>query len=148
MLPINYCSWQDSFLELPKSCQESELTFLSIVVFRATKFPATLKAVFPVAFRATKNLQEIMLPVNYLSWQGSFLELPKPCQQKELTFLSPVAFRAAKILTTLTADVSVAFNDTRILKTLCLLSTIGVSNVTFRSNRSPVNNDRCHSCWL
>ena len=33
-----------------------------------------------------------------------------------MTFLSPVAFRAAKIPTTLTADVSVAFNDTRILE--------------------------------
>ena len=56
-----------AFTELPKSCQQWELTSLLIVVFRATKIPTTLRADFPVAFRATKNLQETMLLVKFLS---------------------------------------------------------------------------------
>ena len=38
-----------------------------------------------------------------------YLKLPKSCQQCELTFLSTVAFKATKILSTLRADICVAF---------------------------------------
>ena len=37
MLTLNYQSWQRSLSELPKSCQQWELIFLSTVAFRATK---------------------------------------------------------------------------------------------------------------
>ena len=113
--PVNTGSWLSCWLqpsELLKSCQQWELTFLSTVAFRATKIPTTLKADVPVAFRATKNLEDTMLPVNYRSWQRSFLELPKSCHQWELTFLSTVAFIATKILTTLRADIPVASRAT------------------------------------
>ena len=116
MLPVNYLSWQRSFSELPKSCQQWELTFLCTVAFGATKIPATLRADVPVAFRATENLEETMLPVIYLSWQRSFSELPKSCQQWELTFLCTVAFRTTNISTTFRADVLVAFKATKNLE--------------------------------
>ena len=152
MLPVNYRSWQRSFSELPilstvgvdipvdysfksyKCCQQWELTFLLTIAFRTTKIPTTLRADVSVSIRATKNLEDTMLPINYRSWQRSFLELPilstvevdipvdcsfksyKSCQQWELTFLSTVAFRATKILTTLRADVPVAFRTTKNLK--------------------------------
>ena len=35
--------------------------------------PATLRTDVPVAFRATKNLEDIMLPVNYQSWATKIL---------------------------------------------------------------------------
>ena len=56
MLPVNYWSWQRSFSELPKTCQQWELTFLLTVAFWATKMPTTFRAEFPVAFRATLEL--------------------------------------------------------------------------------------------
>ena len=59
-IPVN-CSC----LELPKFYQQWELTFLPTVTFRATKIVITLRADAPVAFRATKNLEGTMLPVNY-----------------------------------------------------------------------------------
>ena len=141
--------------ELPESCQQRELTFLLTVAFRATKnleptvlpvnyrrwqhrlselpilstvgvdisvdhsfhsyqIPTTLRADVLVAIRATKNLEGTMLPVNYRSWQHSFLKLPilstvgidipvdysfksyKSCQQLGLTFLSTIAFTVTK----------------------------------------------------
>ena len=48
-----------SLTKLLESCQQWKLTFLSTV-----------------AFRATKNLEDSMFPVNYRSWQRSFSELP------------------------------------------------------------------------
>ena len=66
----------------------------------------------PVAIRASKNLEGTVLSVNYRSWQRSFPELPKTCQQWELTFLSNVAFWAAKIPTTFRAEFPVAFRAT------------------------------------
>ena len=81
-----------------------------------------------VAFRATKNLEDTILDVNYRSRQRSLSELPKSCQQWELTFLSTIAsellkssqqwefnflstvvFRATKVPTTLRAEVSGAY---------------------------------------
>ena len=53
----------------------------------------------PVAIRATKNLENTMFAINYLS------ELPKFCEQWELTFLLTIASRAAKIPTTLKVDI-------------------------------------------
>ena len=76
------------------------LTFIPTVVFRATKIATTLRADITVAFRATESLVDTTVPVNYRSWQLSFSEKPKSCQQWELTFLTPVAFRATKIPTT------------------------------------------------
>ena len=55
-----------------KSCQQWELTFLSIVAFRSTKIPTTLRPDVPVAIRATKNLEDTMLPVKYRSRQRNF----------------------------------------------------------------------------
>ena len=81
---------------------------MSTVVYRATKIPTTLRVDVPIAIRATKNPEETMLSVNY----PSFSELPKSCQQWEVTFLSTVTFRASKIPTTLGADVPVAFRAT------------------------------------
>ena len=66
----------------------------------------------PVAIRASKNLEGTVLSVNYRSWQRSFPELPKTCQQWELTFLSNVAFWAAKIPTTFRSEFPVAFRAT------------------------------------
>ena len=59
------------------------------------------------AIRATKNLEDTMLTLNYQSCQRSLSELPKSCQQWELTFLSTVAFRATKILSTVEVDILV-----------------------------------------
>ena len=112
MLPVNYRSWKGSFPKLPKSCQQWELTFVSAVAFRATKILTTLRADVPVAIRATKNLEGAMLPANYRNWQCSFSELPKSCQQWELTFLSTVAFWATKMPTTFRTEFPVAFRAT------------------------------------
>ena len=113
-----------------KCCQQWKLTFLSTVAFRAIKIPTTLRAEVPVAIRSTKNLEDIILPVNYRSWRRNSSEPPilstvgvdilidysfksyKYCQQWELTFLSTVAFRAIKFSTTLRADVPVAIRAT------------------------------------
>ena len=98
------------------------------VALRATKIPTTLRVDIPVAIRATKNLKGTMLPVNYWSWQRSFSELPKTCQQWELTFLSTVAFWAVKIPTTFRAEFPVAFRATLAWKALCFLPTVRVDN--------------------
>ena len=79
--PVNYEGWERSFSELPKSWQQCELTFLSIVVFRATIIPTTLRVDVSVTFRAIKNLEDTMLSVNYRSWQRTFSKLQKSCQQ-------------------------------------------------------------------
>ena len=112
MLPVNYWSWQRSFSKLPKTCQQWELTFLLTVDFRATKIPTTFRDDFPEAIAATKNLEGTMFPLNYRSWQSSFSELPKTCQQWELTFLSTVAFWATKLLTTFRVEFLVVFRAT------------------------------------
>ena len=96
MLCVNYLSGQRNFLELPKFCQQWELTFLLTVAFRATKFPTTLTVEVPVAFRATKNLEDIMPPANYESWQQSFSELTKFSQQSKMTFLLTITFELPK----------------------------------------------------
>ena len=71
--------------------------------WRATKnLEDTIKAI-----RATKNLEDTMLTLSYQSWQRSLSEQPKSCQQWELTFLSTVAFRATKILSTVEVDILV-----------------------------------------
>ena len=90
----------------------SHLRSSVLVAFRATKILITLWVDVPVAIRPTKNLEGTMLPVNYRSWQRRFSELPKTCQQWELTFLPTVAFWAAKISTTFRAEIPVAFRDT------------------------------------
>ena len=64
MLPVNYRSRQHSFSKLPKSCQQWESTFLSTVAFRATKnledtmLPSNI-GVDNVAFRATRILSTV-----------------------------------------------------------------------------------------
>ena len=45
-----------------------------------------------------------MPPLNYLNWKHSFSKLSKSCHQWELTFLSTIAFRANKILSTVGID--------------------------------------------
>ena len=52
---------------LLESCQQWKLTFLLTVAFRATKLLTTLTVDVPVAIRATKNLEDTMLPINYQS---------------------------------------------------------------------------------
>ena len=87
MLPVNYRSLQHSFSKLPKSCQQWESTFLSTVAFRATKIPTTLRVDVPVAIRATKNLEDTMLPSNIR--------------------VDNVAFRATRILSTVGVGIPV-----------------------------------------
>ena len=138
------------------------MTFLSTVAFRATKLPTTLRADVPVAFGATKNLEDIMLPVNYRSWQRSFSALRNSCQQWELTFLKTASFRDNKILSTVRVHIpgdcsfqryqnpdnfkswrSCSFQSyVKIWKTLCFPSTIGVENVVYRN---PVTSGSWHS---
>ena len=67
MLLVSYWSSQRSFSELPKTCQQWELTFLLTVAFWAAKIPKTFRVEFPVAFRATLSLEGTMLPVSYQS---------------------------------------------------------------------------------
>ena len=105
MLLVNYRSLQRSFSKLPKSCQQWELTFLSTVVFRATKILATLRIYVPVAIRAAKKVKDTMFPVNYRSWQRNFWSYQNSLFLWELTFLLTIAFRATKIPTALRADV-------------------------------------------
>ena len=76
-----------------------------MVAFRATTTATTLRADVSVAFRATKNLEDTMLPVNYRSWQCSFLELSKSCHQWELAFLLTIVLRATKILSAVEVDI-------------------------------------------
>ena len=80
------------------SCQLSELT---TVAFKGTLKPGRhysfrqLSELTAVAFRATRNT------ANSGSWHSCRLqlaELPKSYQQGELTFMSTLAFRTAKIL--------------------------------------------------
>ena len=130
MLPVNYRSWQRSFLKLP---------ILSIVKvdipversFQRYQIPTTLRTDVPVAIRATKSLEDTMLPVNYQSWNVAFqsyqswqqweltflstiaFRATKCSQQWKLTFLSTVAFRTTKFPTTLRADVPVAVRATK-----------------------------------
>ena len=52
---------------LEESCQQWELTFLSTVAYRPTKIPTTLRVDVHVAIRATKNLEDTMLSINYRS---------------------------------------------------------------------------------
>ena len=42
MIPVNYRCWKRSFLELSKSFQQLELTFLSIIPFGVTKILSTV----------------------------------------------------------------------------------------------------------
>ena len=84
-----------------------------------------------------------MLVVNYRNWQSSFSELPRPCQQCELTFLPTIAFSATEIPTTLKADVPVAFRGTKILPT------VGVNipvDRSFNSYQNP-NNFKNWNSW-
>ena len=78
------------------------------------------------------------------------LQLPKSCQQWELTFLSTIDFSATKILSTVGVNNPVNSGSRhscqpqlselpKIWKTLCYLSTIGIDNVAFRSYQNPVN---------
>ena len=96
------------------------------VAFRAKKIPTTLRADVPVAFRATKNMEDTMLPVSYRNWQRSFSELPNSCQQWELILLSTAAFRATKILSTVGVDIPL--------------------DRSFQSYQNPDNFKSWHSC--
>ena len=131
MLPVNYLIWRGSFSELPKSCQQWKSTFQLTVAFRSTKIlttveidipgdhsfqryqnPDNFKSWWSVTLRATKSLEDTMLPVNSLSWQGSFPELLKSCQRWELTFFLTVAFKATKISASLRVNIPVASRAT------------------------------------
>ena len=108
MLTLSYQSWQRSLSEQPKSCQRWKLTFLSTVAFRTTKIPTTLRANIPIAFRATKNLEDAMLPVNSRSWEHSFQSYLRPGRRyvsRQLMELTTVAFRATTIFSTVGCDI-------------------------------------------
>ena len=62
-----FLTLQPQLSELLESYQQWELTFLSTVAYRATKILITLRVDNPVAFRATRNLEDTMLPINYWS---------------------------------------------------------------------------------
>ena len=92
-------SYQNNFGNNFKFCQQWKVTFLSTKVFRATKFLPTFRANISVAFRATKHLEDTMLPVNYWSWQCTFQSYLKPGRHqasRQLSELTTVSFRATK----------------------------------------------------
>ena len=53
LFPLDYWSQQRSFVELTKSCQQWELSFLSTKAYRATKILLLLRANISVTFRVT-----------------------------------------------------------------------------------------------
>ena len=105
MLPINYWSWQLSFLELPKSCQQWELTFLSTMVFRATKILSIVR----VDSSVNRSFQNYQNPDNFKGWRScSFHSYQKPGRHyasRQLSDLTTQFFRATKILSTVGVDI-------------------------------------------
>ena len=91
--------WTTQLFGATKILSKQELTFLSAVVFKATKIPTSLRADVPVAFRdadtqktlcfpltirvenvafrGTLNLEDAILPLNCRSCRPQLLELPK-----------------------------------------------------------------------
>ena len=61
--------------------------------FQSYQTPKTLRADVPVAIRASKNLEDTMLPVRIIGVDGVDFRSYQSFQQWELTFLSTVAFR-------------------------------------------------------
>ena len=95
------------------------MTFLSTLAFRATKILSTVGVHISVtcSFKSYQNY------VNSGSWHCCRLSLsepPKSFQQRELVFLSTVAFRGIKIKSTVRVDISVdfSFKSYKILATL------------------------------
>ena len=68
-----------SFLKLPKSCQQWELTFLLTVVFGATNILLNLGTDIPLASRVIEHQQDTVVFLNYQSSQSSFSKQPKSC---------------------------------------------------------------------
>ena len=124
MLPVNYQSWRRSFSKLPI------LSTMGVDIpvnrsFQGYQIPTTLRADVPVAIRATNNLEDILLPVNYQSWQCSFSELP--------------------ILSAVGVDIPVDYS----FQSYQMLSTVGVDisvNRSFHSYQNPDNFKSWHSC--
>ena len=105
---------------------------------------------------------------DYWSWQPWLSELPKSCQQWKLTFLSTLAFRATKIMSTVGVYIpfecsfksyqnTATFKELTFLwiselpntwKTLCFPSIIGVDKRNIQSYQNPVNSESWHSCRL
>ena len=106
-----------------------------------------------IAFRATRNLEDNMLPVNYRCWKTYLLELPeswntlcfsstvgstvgadnrsfqrKFCQQSELTYLLNAVFLATKILLPVGLDIPI--------------------NHSFQSYQNPANRQSWNTCQL
>ena len=98
MFPTNYRSLQRSFSELPKSCQQLELTFLSTMVFRVAKILSTVG----VDISVDRSFQSYQNSDNFKSWRSCSFQ-----SYQKLTFLSTVAFRTTKILSTVGADIPV-----------------------------------------
>ena len=77
--------------------------------------------------------------VNYRSWHGSFLEIPKICEHWELTVLSTVAFRSNKIPRTFRTEIPVAFRATLSQEGTRFPSTVRVDNYNCQSYKTSVN---------
>ena len=110
MLPINCRIWQLQLPELPKSCQQWELIFLSILTFRTTKILSNLRAGIPVASELCNTWKMLCFPstvgvVNY-SFQ-SYLKPGRCYTSYQLLDLASVASRATKILSTVGVDIYV-----------------------------------------
>ena len=83
--------------ELPKSCQERELTFLSTVGFRATKFLWTVRVDIP----ADRSFQKYQNLVYFKSWYSCSFH----------SYLTLVAFEANKIQSAVGVDIPVSLNS-------------------------------------
>ena len=70
MLPVNYRSYQDSFSELPNSCQQPELTLLSTIAIGAIKILSTVGGHNSVdrSFQSYQNLVRFKSSCSFYSY--------------------------------------------------------------------------------
>ena len=122
--------------------------------FQSYRISATIRADVPVAIKATKNLENTLLPVNYWIWQRSLFELPIvstvgvdiPVNHSFQNYQIPTTIRAdapAAILATKTLEnTALPFNYRswqHSFSELAILSTVGVDipvDYSFKSYQS------------
>ena len=108
MLPINYRSYQDSFSELPNSCQQLELTLLSTIAVGTIKILSTVGGHNSV----DRSLQSYQNPIRFRS-SCIFYSYVRPGRHyasRQLSEFTTVAFRAAKIRSTKGVDIPVDYS--------------------------------------
>ena len=132
-------SSQSSFWELPNSCQQRELTFLSTAGFRGTKILLTMGVDIPV----DRSFQNYQSPNNFKSWRScNFQSYQRPGWRyvsRQLLELTTVVFRATKKFKTLWFLLTVWVDNDRFrkylrkLKSVCFRSTVWVNSLSFHS---------------